>query len=113
MTDTANAMSLTVHVGDDAWQQTDSLADAGPDDRVFGLDDEGRVRFGDGVAGRRPPDGASVTIAYQQGAGATGNVKVAITTSWPPSESQYIVALSPDGARFRGGRSTDVRAFGA
>src|SRR3954451_20648411 len=108
MSDTDNAMSLTVHVDDDAWRQTDSLADAGPDDRVFVLDDQGGVRFGDGVAGRRPPDGALVTLAYQQGGGAAGNVKVAITPSWPPQERRYLVALSPDGARLRGGRSTDV-----
>jgi hypothetical protein len=113
MPDTDNAMSLTVHVGDDQWHQADSFADAGADDRVFVLDEQGRVRFGDGVAGRRPPDGASVTLSYQEGAGASGHVKVAITTSWPPPESRYLVALGPDGARFRGGRSTDVRAFGA
>ena len=113
MPDTENAPSLTVHVDEEEWQPISSLADAGPDDRVFAVDEQGRVRFGDGAAGRRPPAGAAVTVAYREGAGSAGSVRVSITTSWPPPQSRYLVALTSDGARIGGGRTTDVQSFGA
>jgi phage tail sheath protein FI len=57
------------------WTRVDDLESAGPDDHVFALDaGSGNVRFGDGVHGARPPDGARVQTAYRYGSGREGNV---------------------------------------
>ncbi|MFE2216585.1 putative baseplate assembly protein [Streptomyces canus] len=59
------------------WRETLSLATAGPEDRVFTVDEQsGEVTFGDGVNGRRPPDGfrtVEVTV-YRAGGGSAGAV---------------------------------------
>jgi predicted phage baseplate assembly protein len=43
--------------------------------KVFALDPEaGRIRFGDGARGARPPAGATLRVSYEYGAGRAGNV---------------------------------------
>lgn len=113
MATTDDAIALTVHVDQDEWRQIASLTDAGPDDRVFAVDTEGRVTFGDGAKGQRPPDGAAVTIGYRDGGGASGNVLVAITTPWPPAAGLYRVELGPHGIGISGAQQSIVAAFGA
>lgn len=58
------------------WRQVDHFAAAGPDDPVYRLDPaEGRIRFGDGTRGRRPPAGKRIRAAvYRHGGGAAGNL---------------------------------------
>jgi hypothetical protein len=58
------------------WRRVASFAEAGPEDDVFALDlENGRIRFGDGVNGRRPRMGAEVIVAvYRHGAGGSGDV---------------------------------------
>ncbi|MGY1679360.1 putative baseplate assembly protein [Geodermatophilus sp. SYSU D01176] len=58
------------------WEVVDSLAAAGPGDRVLALDPvAGRLRCGDAVRGRVLPLGAAVRAAgYHHGGGRVGNV---------------------------------------
>jgi hypothetical protein len=99
----------TVRVDDEDWRETRSLGEAGPDDGVFVVDPStGRVEFGDGMHGRRPPDGSAVSVSYRDGGGGTGSACVSITTHWPPRDSRYVVALSAAGVRIgRAGGGVD------
>ena len=69
------AQSVLVQVKEDGtwttWRQVLQLADAGAGDRVYSLDPEsGRLAFGDGEHGARPPAGSqNVRVAYRHGAG--------------------------------------------
>jgi hypothetical protein len=69
---------LEVIVGGERWQPVPSFAGRGPDDRVYTIsaDDDGAatIRFGDGTAGRRPPDGSAIRAVFRYGSGAAGNV---------------------------------------
>ena len=69
---------VEVIVGGERWQPVRSFAGYGPDDRVYAMsvDDDGAaaIRFGDGTAGRRPPDGAAIRAVFRFGTGAAGNV---------------------------------------
>jgi len=69
---------ITVAVDGAAWTRVPTLRRAGPDERVFtvSIEDDGttEVRFGDGTRGLRPPAGSKLTVTYQTGGGATGNV---------------------------------------
>jgi len=76
------------------WEYIDDLLAAGPEvpapdlreppgrtapppqpSKVFALDPEsGRIRFGDGAHGMRPPVGAKLRVKYDYGAGREGNV---------------------------------------
>lgn len=94
--DVAGRTAIAVRVGDDAWSEVDALADAGPEDKVFALDSDGHVVFGDGTHGRRPAEAAMVTVSFVQGGGSAGNVGLSVTTPWPPRGARYQVALAPD-----------------
>ncbi len=88
--------TLEVRVGDVAWSETESLGDAGPDDRVFVTftDETGitQVMFGDGVTGARLPTGSeNVTATYRHGTGRDGNIS-------NPNQIR-LLASSPLGAR--------------
>ena len=51
---------------------------------VFVVDPEaGRLRFGDGLRGRRPPPGARLVAHYDFCEGARGNVAAGAITSGP------------------------------
>jgi hypothetical protein len=65
------------------WTEIDDIFAAGPDDAVFTLDrPTGRVTFGNGLSGRRPPRGASIRASYAYGGGLQGQVPIgAITRS--------------------------------
>jgi hypothetical protein len=59
------------------WKLVDDLNMYGPDDPVYVYDAaSARLRFGDGVRGRLPipKDPSSVTVSYQVGGGAAGNL---------------------------------------
>jgi alpha-L-arabinofuranosidase len=60
--------TTVVSVDGEPWRETADLAAAGPDDRVFAVDDEsGRITFGDGVHGAIPAAGSRLTAAYESG----------------------------------------------
>src|SRR5439155_25820876 len=100
MHDSETAQSFSVRVNDEEWKEVPSLAQAGPDDQVFIIDSSTcTVIFGDGKAGGRPSADALVTITYRAGGGEAGNAHVSITTTWPPRESRYTVALAATGVR--------------
>ncbi len=62
--------SITVKVNGKLWTRVDSLERSTRKDSHFILDPEsGRVAFGDGLAGRRPPKGARIEVGYRAGAG--------------------------------------------
>lgn len=79
------ATTLEVRVNDLLWHETDAVALADPDARVFEtrLDDDGttRVVFGDGLGGARLPTGVeNVKAVYRSGIGQGGNVKAEAVT---------------------------------
>ncbi len=93
------------------WQEIDDLVAAGsevavPDPRlppgctqaalnpvdVFSLDAEaGRLRFGDGLRGRRPAEGARLVARYDWSQGAAGNVAAGAINSSPALPAGYAV----------------------
>lgn len=112
MTESDSRRRFTVRVDGEEWEEAGSLNGAGPDDGVFVVDaSTGRVVFGDGTQGRRPPDDAVVEVSYREGEGAAGNTRVSVTTRWPPSGRRYLVALSPAGVRI-GAIGGGVERFG-
>ena len=74
------ASTLVARVNDIAWHETDSLAAAGPRERLFvtRTDDADKTTlvFGNGVHGARLPTGtANIKATYRYGIGKAGNVK--------------------------------------
>jgi hypothetical protein len=72
--------TLAVRIDDVLWHETETLADAGPTDRVFvtksGDDDKVSITFGDGRRGQRLFTGHdNVRAAYRNGIGPEGNVR--------------------------------------
>ena len=72
--------TLVVRVNEVRWHERETLADAGPTDRVFmtQTDDDAKttVIFGSGEHGVRLPTGLeNVTATYRNGLGKSGNVK--------------------------------------
>jgi len=61
----------------EAWQRTDDLFAAGPDDRVYSVDAEaGVVSFGSGLHGFRPPLHSAIRAGYEHGGGRQGVVPI-------------------------------------
>jgi hypothetical protein len=112
MRDNNKAKSFTVRVDDEDWREARSLAQAGPEDKVFVVDSTDTVVFGDGTNGRRPSANAVVTVSYREGGGDAGNAQVAITTRWPPRESRYVIGLAAAGVRISRAGGTVERFAG-
>ena len=88
--------TVEVTVNGKSWKETDDLMSAGSEvprrdprlppcaqtqeeqeAKVFTVDREsGEIRFGDGVRGARPPDGAVIRASYDYGGGRQGNVNI-------------------------------------
>jgi hypothetical protein len=71
--------TLQVTVNGMIWRRVDSLANAGPSDKVYvarrDADEYSTVQFGDGIHGMRLPTGlANVKATYRAGNGQDGNV---------------------------------------
>jgi predicted phage baseplate assembly protein len=78
------------------WSAVASLADAGPEDRVFVLDPAtGVLQFGDGVHGAAVPDGFRNVraLVYQVGGGAAGAVDAG-RISTPMSSAPFVTGVS-------------------
>jgi predicted phage baseplate assembly protein len=74
------ASTLTVRVDGVRWQEIDSFAGRGPNERVYvtstGDDGRTRVTFGDGIHGARLTTGVeNVRARYRVGVGSVGNLK--------------------------------------
>lgn len=66
------------------WRQTDDLLSASDGDELFSIDPEsGRIRFGDGLRGARPPRGSRIRASYRYGGGTQGNVGIGVVKSSP------------------------------
>jgi len=66
---------IKVTVNGNTWIRVASFAGAGSNDKVYALNTEdGSVQFGDGVHGRKPEVGSTVSVSYRHGAGSAGNI---------------------------------------
>ncbi len=83
--------TLQIYVDEVQWQETASIFDKGPSERVYTIqiDQEGKatVMFGDGRNGARLPTGQeNVKAVYRKGLGSAGNVaadKISLLLSMP------------------------------
>jgi len=101
-----------VLVDGETWTRISRLDQAGPEDKVFVLDHDGMLVFGDGEHGKIPPEGADVTISYRHGGGTAGNVGLAITSKWPLQRSTYLVSIADRGCHVRHLSSTGEHCSG-
>ena len=69
---------LNVTVNGEPWQRVDDLSLAKPDDQVYcGIEQSDgslKIRFGDGINGKRPQNGDDVKVEYKSVRGSSGNV---------------------------------------
>jgi hypothetical protein len=102
MGDDDDLVAVKVLVDGEPWTRISSLAEAGPDDKVYVLNlEDGTLVFGDGVHGKIPPAGADLTASYRTGGGTAGNVGLSITGNWPLQKSTYLVGLTDRGFQIR------------
>lgn len=68
---------LNVTVNGELWQRVDDLSLAKPGDRVYcGIeqsDGSVKIRFGDGINGKRPQNGDDVKVEYKSVRGSSEN----------------------------------------
>ncbi|MFG1990752.1 hypothetical protein ACGFJ7_12340 [Actinoplanes sp. NPDC048988] len=94
--------ALTIEVDGEPWQERGDFSRSGPRDPHYVVE-PGRIRFGNGVNGRRPRPGAPIQhTGYARTAGAEGNLRAGLTWSVP--------ALGPDGREY--GRNRQAVAGG-
>jgi predicted phage baseplate assembly protein len=94
------------------WSAVESLADAGPEDRVYVLDSAtGLLQFGDGVHGAAVPDGFRNVraLVYQVGGGAAGAV-AAETITTQLSSAPFVTGVS-NPLRATGGMEAEPAAL--
>jgi hypothetical protein len=86
---------IAIRVNGTLWRRVDAFAEAGADDLVYVVDlATGTVTFGDGVHGRRPETGDTVTARD----GAAGTESIVLTAMWPLQNRGYRAALRDDGS---------------
>lgn len=83
-------VDAVVEVSGEAWTKTESLRTAGPNEAVFEVDTaSGRVSFGDGEHGARPPEGAAIRVKFAKGGGNRPTLPVSLgRTAAPPTADQ-------------------------
>ncbi len=79
-TESGAAAQITLRVGDIEWHEKPTLYGAAATERAYTLDTDAAarlwLRFGDGIAGARPPSGQNNLVAVsRKGLGAAGNVR--------------------------------------
>jgi len=88
-----------VTINGEQWKEAnaDSLANAGPDAKVYSLDSEtGTIKFGDGLHGSTPPIDSDIAISYRFGGGNAGGsfATISLSAKWPIAASSYLIAIS-------------------
>lgn len=78
------------------WNQVESLALSGAEERVYQLDEEeGRIDFGDGVHGAIPPAGEeNIAVEYSFGGGVKGNIPAGSIDGITTAESGVMRAFN-------------------
>jgi hypothetical protein len=86
--------TIAVSVNGRAWNRAFSFRNAKPDDAVYVLNQkDGRISFGDGTHGRRPPIGAIIGVSYRDGVGSAGSIAKRIDGQ--SSLTKFWVVLRP------------------
>ena len=89
---------VSVNVNGEPWRRVEALTGAERNAPVFTFDEStGTIRFGDGVHGKVPEQGSTISAHYKGGLGAEGNTSIAVKTTWPPTPRDYRIALREDG----------------
>lgn len=87
-----DSISVELLTNDGTWQPwrlTDDLLAADVDDEVYTLDPEaGKIRFGNGLHGKRPNAGQRIRASYEYGGGTEGNVAVGEINASPDPRLQ-------------------------
>jgi hypothetical protein len=87
---------FVVHVNGQRWKRVSTLAEAAPGDRVFFVDAAtGTITFGDGVRGRAPEPGNTISARYRQG--GAGNTSLTVRTTWPLSDEAFRISVRKHG----------------
>ena len=95
-------------VNGEQWKRVASLDYSGPSDEIYTLDpDDGKITFGDGQRGQKPPTGERIQATYTYGAGIDGSVGGAIALTWASGSFrkneviEVIIEPADDGIVFR------------
>jgi len=89
---------IVVRVNGERWHRVRTLADAEPGARVFALDDAtGVITFGDGVHGRMPGRGNTISARYRDEPGEEGNTFITVRATWPLPRRAWKIALREEG----------------
>lgn len=68
----------------ETWRYIDDLYAALPNDKVFTVDPEaGKITFGNGINGYRPPLGRNIRVTYEYGGGLDGQVEIGAINKSP------------------------------
>jgi hypothetical protein len=72
-----NTLRVKGEEREDVWSEVEDFDASKPGDMHYTVDsDAGRVRFGDGINGKIPPEGKdNITVSYSSGGGVRGNVE--------------------------------------
>jgi hypothetical protein len=75
---------IVVRVNGEQWERVRAIGDAPPDASVFTFDETtGIIAFGDGVHGRVPERGSTISARYQTGGGAEMRTSFTVRSTWP------------------------------
>lgn len=95
-------------VNGEQWKCVASFDYSGPSDEVYTLDrDAGKITFGDGQRGQRPPNGSRIHATYTYGEGSEGANEATISLTWTSSSFrkneviEVIIEPVVDGINYR------------
>ncbi len=89
---------IVVRVNGKRWERVRAIADAPPDAGVFTLDETtGVIAFGDGVHGRVPERGSSISARYRAGGGEREETSIAVRSTWPLAHREFRITLRDAG----------------
>ena len=89
---------IVVRVNGQRWERVRAIADAPPDAGVFTLDETtGVIAFGDGVHGRVPERGSSISARYRAGGGEREETSIAVRSTWPLPHREFRITLRDAG----------------
>jgi len=89
---------VAVCVNGERWQRVETVVGMGSDAHVFTLDPApGLGAFGDGLHGKRPASGSTISVRYRERGGRLGDTSIAVRTGWPLPHRGYLISLREDG----------------